>query len=136
MTPPATATYSLPLLSPPPQRVGDAILRFRVSLDEEYVEADLTLNGRRFDFGSRVHWATLLCLARARLSDGAHGWLYADDVARALQITEAQLNLHVFRARRQLHRAGLKESGALVERRAMTRQIRLGVHRIAINRVE
>ena len=132
VTPHSTACPSpLPLKS-----VADVALRFHVSCDEEYVEADLALNGRRVALGGRAHWATLLYLARARLGDDSHGWLYADDVARALNITESQLNLHVFRARRQLQQAGLIESDSIVERRAMTRQIRLGIRQIAVLRVE
>ena len=114
-------------------------LCFAVSRDEEHVELFLIDGERRFELGSRAHHYLLLTLARARLHDAdseeneaERGWLYADDLARDLALDLTQLNLHVYRARQQLARAGILNAGRLVERRAGSRQLRLGPDKLQI----
>jgi len=103
-----------------------AVLRFRVSQDEEHVWLELAGSGARLDLGERVHHESLLLLARERRADERRGVAAAEcgwrDVAtleRMLGIDEVHLNIHVFRARRQVQPA-LRAQGVtaeLVERR-------------------
>ena len=115
-------------------------LYFAVSTDEEHVELEARTGERRYDLKSRAHHYLLLTLARARLSDAedvdlpatAHGWLYQDDLASMLRLDDNAIYLAVFRARKQLKQAGVARAAGLIERRAGTRQIRLGVGDIHI----
>ena len=115
-------------------------LHFAVSTDEEHVELEARLGGRRYDLKSRAHHYLLLTLARARVSDAedpelpatAHGWLYQDDLASMLRLDDNAVYLAVFRARKQLKSAGVARAASLIERRPGTRQIRLGIGDIHI----
>jgi hypothetical protein len=121
-----------------------------VSRDEEYIALAAHEGDRVLDLGERAHHAVLLALARARLADqapaqgespsspaevlpeSAHGWMYQDELGRMLQLDETQINLLIFRCRRQLAAAGVVGAAGIVERRRATRQLRLGVARIEI----
>lgn len=113
----------------------DLSLHFSVSTDEEHVELEARMGDRRFDLKSRAHHYLLLTLARARLNDAndpelpltAQGWLYQDDLARMLRLDDNAIYLAVFRARKQLKKAGIARAASLVERRAGTRQLRIGI---------
>jgi hypothetical protein len=115
-------------------------LHFAVSTDEEHVELEARVGDRRFDLKSRAHHYLLLTLARARLSDAAdpdlpataRGWLYQDDLARMLRLDDNAIYLAVFRARKQLKKAGISRATSLVERRAGTRQLRIGVSELHV----
>ncbi len=115
-------------------------LRFEVSRDEEHVTAWLLHNRRTLDLGSRAHHYTLLTLARARVADQQdpelppteHGWLYQDDLVQRLGVQTNILHTHIFRARRQLAELGVMGAAAVVERRAATGQLRLGVEKAEI----
>lgn len=129
----------------PTASVATVELRFRVSLDEEHVEAVLALpGGATVDLGSRAHHYTLLTLARHRLADrdrgdqlpeSAHGWRYQEEVLRELGIDANVLHLHLHRARRQLGEAGLPDAGDIVERRPGAGQLRLGCGHVRVVRV-
>lgn len=133
------------VMLPEPLLAGAAsvALRFRVSPDQEYLEATLQIGGRSFELPPRAHLATVYGLARVRMADTAdpgipvvaRGWRYADDMARGLHVREAMLNLHVHRARRQLEALGVPESVVLVERRSLTRQLRLGIANVTFTTV-
>jgi hypothetical protein len=118
-------------------------LRFRVSLDEEYVELRVVAGERTFDLGARAWHGVLLALARARRADQgdaslpatAQGWVYKDDLLRQTGIAEALLNLHIFQARKEFERIGVEDAAAVVERRAPTRQLRVGVAAIEEERI-
>jgi hypothetical protein len=115
-------------------------LHFAVSTDEEHVELEARLGDRRFDLKSRAHHYLLLTLARARLADAedpelpptVQGWVYQDDLARMLRLDDNAIYLAVFRARKQLKKAGIARAASLVERRASTRQLRLGISELHI----
>lgn len=123
-------------------RLDSITVRFGVSLDEEHVTAWLrTPTGER-DLGARAHLTTLLALARARQADAANGvapegqgWVYQDEFAKRLGIDVALLNLHVFRARRQLADCGVEGAPDLVERRPAALQLRWGAARSRIDTV-
>ncbi len=116
--------------------VRDACVVLAVSRDEEHVEARLERGGQRRELGSHAHFYLLLTLARLReadvkagLAEETCGWVYQDDLVHKLRVTPPQLNLHVFRLRRQFD-ALLPGGGTyVIERRPRTHQLRTGLSR-------
>ncbi len=124
-----------------PTLLDEAKLVFTVSRDEEHVQLHVVDHERDYDLGTRAHHYMLLTLARARLQDAEdeeddseQGWQYADELARAIGTDLTQLNLHVFRARQQLAKAGVLNAGKVIERRAGSRQLRLGPSTVVIQK--
>lgn len=120
-------------LEPRPS-VRDTRLRFGVSKDEEHVELGLECQGRKVGLGSRSHNYLLLTLARLRLADraaglldSACGWIYQEDLLRALSTSHTQLNVDICRIRKHFGTLGLSEAACIVERRVKTKQLRIGV---------
>jgi len=114
-------------------------LSFSVSRDEEHVELRAEDSGRVHVLGSRTHNYLLLTLARERLKDatagvseGACGWMYMDVLMDGLDITATQLNIDVFRIRKQFAALDVVDPAQIVERRARTKQLRLGTPRVSI----
>jgi FHA domain len=125
-----------------PREVGEAELVIRHSLDEEHVEVELKIGKRCHSLGERQHHYVLLLLARQRLADrengepeGSCGWVYQDDFARQLGVDRTQLNLSVFRIRQQFAALGCLDPASVIVRRAQTKQLRLGVQSLTIERV-
>ncbi len=117
--------------------VPDLSLVFRVSSDRETIELEVLGAHTRHHFAARTHNEMLLLLARARLMDaaaglppGSSGWVYQDELCRNLLIDLERLNVDVYRVRRQFADLGLLDPAQIIERRARTRQIRIGVHNI------
>jgi len=117
-------------------------LKFRVSADEEHVQVSLRTNSEEIDLGARSHNYLLLHLARRRLEesrqglpDAACGWMYRETLLNELRLDREQLNLDVFRIRKHLSLAGVLDAPGIIERRADTGQLRLGVQRLSIERV-
>ena len=117
-----------------PLHVHELRLQFGVSRDEEHVELVATLGEKRFDLGSRGHNYLLLTLARRRLEDAraglpdtSCGWVYQDDLGRDLDIAVVQLNIDVFRIRKQIAGLGLSDAPNIIERRPRVKQLRIGV---------
>lgn len=112
-----------------------AQLCFRVSQDEEHVEAVLIDGEHRLELPHRAHLYVVLSLARARIADAEdpeiseseRGWVYQEQVARDHRIPANQFNVVLFRARRQLKRAGVRGADELIERRRGSGQLRLGL---------
>lgn len=103
---------------------------FSVSADEEYVELVAHAGARRLELGARTTHYLLLTLARLRLDEatleeGERGWIDKESLGRMLRLDELQLNLQVFRARKQLRDAGVDGAAGLIERRVGTGQLRL-----------
>jgi hypothetical protein len=116
-------------------------LCFRVSSDEEFVELDLVDASRRVALGSRSHNYLLLTLARSYLADAAaglppasSGWMDKEALAKGLSTTPEQIDGEVFRVRKHFARHGLREAAIIIERRPRTKQIRLGLRKIRIER--
>jgi hypothetical protein len=116
-------------------------LAFSVSSDEEHVRLRMHGAGRTFDLGSRNHNYLLLTLARARMRDAerglpdpACGWVSQDEFAHDPAMSPPQLNLDVFRIRKQFGRVGVVDSANVVERRPGSRQFRIGTGRLTILR--
>lgn len=114
-------------------------LQLSYSRDEEYVEAVARCGEKRLDLKARAHHYTLLVLARRRLADQAagvpeaeQGWIRQDELGAMLRMTDNHLYITIHRARAQLGELGVADAAGLVERRAGTRQLRLGVGRLEL----
>lgn len=133
---PQLLTETTPVLDAPPT-LEELTLQFRVSRDEEHVSVSAQGRTGTIDLGTRAHHYTLLTLARARLRDAAlptseQGWMYREEICEQLRVDREQLNMFVFRARKQVAEAGLVDARRFVERRPDTAQLRLGVGAIEI----
>jgi hypothetical protein len=129
---PQTAASQLALLS----------LIFRVSADEEHVQVSVLAGTDEIDIGSRTHNYLLLHLARRRLAEAAQGlpeaacgWTHRETVLSDLRLDRERLNLDVFRIRKQFSLAGVRDAPSIIERRAGTGQLRIGVRHLSIERV-
>jgi FHA domain len=114
-------------------------LVFSVSRDEEYVHLQGSCGARRLDFADRGHNYLLALLARRRLADrsaglpeSACGWCDHDDVRYDATATPQQLNIDVFRIRKQFAAAGILDAATIIERRPRTRQLRIGVANLEV----
>jgi hypothetical protein len=114
-------------------------LSFSVSRDEEHVQLQVACGARKFDLGARTHNYTLLTLARRRLEDAAQGlpetscgWAYQEDLTVHPDAAPGQLNIDVFRIRKQFAALGVFDAAGIIERRPRTRQLRIGAGRISI----
>jgi hypothetical protein len=112
-----------------------------VSSDEDFVELSLEYPGRRVALGSRSHNYLMLTLARQKLADLAAslpeascGWMDKDELADGFKMTPQQVDGEVFRIRKHFMQHGLPESTTVIERRPRTKQIRLGLSRVRIDR--
>lgn len=115
-----------------------AVISFRVSSDEEFIELSLRYPSHTLPLGSRSHNYLLLVLARARLADikagvcdANAGWVYKNDLADALATTPQQVDGEVFRIRANFAQHSA-ESGRIIERRPRTTQLRIGFADIEI----
>lgn len=118
----------------PVTTLRDVRLTFAVSRDEEHVELKADVAGRVLDLGARAHNYLLLTLARQRIAEQREGhpvmtagWTYQDDLLKALAIDASQLNIDVFRIRRQFSALGFVDAASVVERRPRTGMLRIGV---------
>lgn len=120
---------------------GEPTLCFVVSSDEDFVELALEYPERRVPLGSRSHNYLMLTLARQKLADLAQnlpeascGWMDKDELADGFKMTPQQVDGEVFRIRKHFTQHGLPESTTVIERRPRTKQIRLGLSRLRIER--
>lgn len=117
-------------------------LSFAVSRDEEHVQLHATCLGKTFDLGSRTHNYLLLTLARRRLADVAEGlpettcgWVYIEDLIHDPSMLPPQLNIDVFRIRKQFASLVVADAANIIERRPRTRQLRIGTGHITVSRL-
>jgi hypothetical protein len=122
--------------------VRDLTLSFAVSYDEEYVRLRVAGLGISLDLGARSRNYLLLTLARRRLAEAADGlpdtacgWVDQDELAHDPTMNGPQLNVDVFRIRKQFEALGVADAANIVERRRRVRQLRVGTGRIVIARV-
>jgi hypothetical protein len=118
-----------------PLLLGRLTLEFFASRDEEHVEVLLREPGHRIS--ARAANYLLMVLARERQSDqhlpeADRGWVYSSDLAKKLSFDLERLNVEVFRARSALSSLGVVDAGRVIERRAVTRQLRLGTERFVL----
>lgn len=114
-------------------------LHLAVSRDEEYVELKAECRGWIHHLGSRAHNYLLLVLARERmkdrdagLQDSACGWMYQDDLLRALAVPANQLNIDVFRVRKLFASLEFIDAANIIERRPRLKQLRIGAAQTTI----
>lgn len=114
-------------------------LRFGVSSDEEFVKLEIWYGARQVTLGARAHNYLLLTLARSYLADqsagvpaASCGWIDKEQLALDLKMSPEQVDGEVFRVRKHFARHGLKEAATVIQRRARTRQIRLGIDNVVI----
>jgi hypothetical protein len=117
-------------------------LSFSVSSDEEHVQLQMSCGGTTVDLGTRGHNYLLLTLARQRLDDAAEGiaesscgWIYQEDLSHDPSMVPPQLNIDVFRIRKQFAAAGVVDAANIIERRPRTRQLRIGTGRLSVVRL-
>ena len=116
--------------SVPPMSLSDVALTFEVSRDEQQVNVTATLGSERHDLGGRAHLYLLLTLARQRAADAdkpaaARGWLYTDEIAPRLGLETRSLNVAVHRIRRQFANLPIDGGANIIERRPLSRQLRI-----------
>jgi len=122
------------------QSLAGARLTFHVSPDEEQVVIDALSMGMLTRLEPRAHSYLLLYLAERRLADrdsglsaDEEGWLRLEqDVAVPMGMGLKEVNVQVYRARRQLDANHIDGVARLVERRAG--QLRLGVADLWVQR--
>lgn len=123
----------------PEPTIDQVRLTFSVSRDEEHVHLQATCGSVACDLGARGHHYLLLTLARRRLEDAAAGlpetscgWIYQEDFSRDASMRGQQLNIDVFRIRKQFEALPVVDAARIVERRPRTRQLRIGTGQLAI----
>lgn len=123
-----------------PRVIKDLGLEFLVSRDEEHVELQALHGGARHHLGDRARNYLLLQLARCRLDDHeagrpspSCGWVDQEQLLDDLRIPSTQLNVDIYRIRRQFASPPLElqDSAQIIERRR-EKQLRLGVERVTI----
>ena len=100
---------------------------------------DAICNGVAVHLENRAFHHLLLELARFRMRDqqrGANdedaGWVTKDALIRHMGFTEGDLNIQIYRARKQLAAADVEGASGLIERRSREGLIRIGVSRLAM----
>jgi pSer/pThr/pTyr-binding forkhead associated (FHA) protein len=90
-------------------KLSDFEFVFNLSLDEETTQLELRQSQHSIDLAVRSHHYLMLQLARHRADDAAQGldaksqgWVYADQLANELGLDSTHMNIHIFRARKQL----------------------------------
>lgn len=108
-------------------------ITFSVSADEENVDVGIGPAESPQMIKNRAHFYLLLTLARFRIEDVANGlpesqagWRYAEEVCRQLRIPSEQLNVQIFRIRRDFGNTGFVDAAELIERRPNSRHLRIG----------
>jgi hypothetical protein len=118
----------------------DLFLRFDVSRDRESIVLQIVAGTESRAITNRAYHELLLVLAEARIQavaasipESEQGWLHTDELCRRIGGDISKVNVDVFRARQQLDQLGVIESHRIVERRPITRQVRIGTPLVAIN---
>lgn len=120
--------------------IGAIALKIGVSADEERVEIRVVRSAEETLLPPRSYHYLLLTLARARLSgasapEAERGWLERADLCRMLKTDEYRLNVDICRIRKQFATVGIQKASDVVQRRAGTGLLRLGVERVSVHRV-
>jgi hypothetical protein len=139
---PSAVLPTVPVGSLKPLRVKDLELEFSVSADEEHVDIIASCYEHVLRLATRTHNYLLLELARrreldagAKLPDTSCGWVYQDELCERLRVDAARLNVDVYRIRKQFASLEVLDPANIVERRARTKQLRLGVKRFKISAI-
>lgn len=114
-------------------------LEFRLSHDGAFVQLSWRWRQEHHEVPARACHRLLLWLARQRLADRAAGlpeddcgWVHPDRLLSELDASPQKLHVDVLRCRRQIGHMGVADADALVERRATTRELRIGVAELTV----
>jgi hypothetical protein len=117
--------------------VTELFITFRTSSDLEHIELDVRVDSKVKRLAARTHNEMLLVLARAYVRDAARqvepaecGWMYLDELCRSVALDRERLNIDVYRLRRQFAELGLLDPANIIERRAKTKQLRIGTSHV------
>jgi hypothetical protein len=134
---PQVSARTAPLQGFVGRRVAELGVTFRVSADLEHIELLVRCDARVEHFGARGHNEMLLVLARTRKRDAAQGippanagWMYQDELCRAVALDAGRLNVDVYRVRQSFSELGLVDPASIIERRSKSRQLRIGTDRL------
>jgi hypothetical protein len=116
------------------RQLADVRLHLSISLDQEEVSGRLQIADAAFALPSRTYLHLLVLLGRLRHEDAARGistaeagWRYSDDISRSLLVETTALNLLIHRARQDIAKLGFEDPAELIQRRTMTKQLRIGI---------
>ncbi len=132
------ATSAGPIEQPSPSNIA---LEFLVSRNEEHVDLTIVHRAKRIPLRPRAHTYVLLTLARLRATDQrdsnlpatSHGWVDQEQLLGMLASSPTQLAVDIYRARRQFGKAGVLNAAQVVERRATSHELRLGIANVSID---
>ena len=138
---PASAVQTRDAGSQPVLGLENIGLEFFVSRDGEHVTVQQRHEGRTTELEYRAHLFLLVELARSRLADASqahlpdreHGWVHREDLLQRLGIDGPMLNLWIFRVRKQFATLGVQCAAGIVERRAGSQQLRIGVRQLRVD---
>ena len=125
----------------PALRMLDRIhLHIRRSADHQRVDVQVQLDEQQRTLKPRAHHLLLAALAEVRvadrdnpnLSEAEAGWVHREDLCRELGVGTERLRLDVYRIRKDLAAADIQGAGNIVERRAVTGQMRLGIKHVTL----
>jgi hypothetical protein len=117
--------------------LGEARLMFSVSRDEEHVALSIHTGGKLKKLGEKAAFYLAMVLARRRLQDRDEsrpepGWVDVDTLLQMIPDygSDVSLNVEIYRFRRALGDAGVRDAVAAIERRRG--QVRLGTDRVDV----
>ena len=117
-------------------------LEIAVSRDEEDVEVSVRTPDREHTLKPKGHHYLLLTLARARRDDRAEGlpepeagWRSYAQLTQMVRLERNHVYVGIHRLRKEMLALGLDHGDQVVERRAVTNQLRIGVARFEIRRL-
>ena len=129
--------------SRPPRILADIELRLAVSQYGDLLRTAIVHRDETIPLQPRQHSKLLLALAdtrvrdgeRARLHESERGWMHVEKLAEEVFDGDLQrLHSATHRARRQFCEAGIADWMDLFERREITREMRLAIGQVAIER--
>ena len=124
-------------------RARPANIRLEIahSLNEEHVELLAWHRQRKIPIPTRERNYLLLTLARERIADqqggeleeADQGWIDQERLIGMLGLSSnQQLNMDVFRVRKEFDKAGIVDAAQVVERRGASKELRIGVAELTV----
>ncbi|MEQ1564151.1 MAG: FHA domain-containing protein [Myxococcota bacterium] len=121
----------------PQADIDEITLRIAVSRHEEHVEIEVVHRSAVIRVGAYAANELVLALARARLDDLApteadRGWVDTDALSRMIRQTPSCVRQWIYLTRQRFEELGIANGSRIVERRAGTREVRLGVRQVRV----
>jgi hypothetical protein len=119
---------------PTPRCIALELVR---SARNQEVAVNIVHDGQRLALKPRAHSNLLWTLARKRIEDSqlpaaSRGFIDQAQLLRTLDTSLAQLCLDIYRARRQFAEVGVVDAAQLIERRACSHELRIGVSQLSV----